>query len=279
MEKDLKNNTVFSFMIRYNIWISLIAVSNVAYFQLLYYERLYSIYLALVGTCTLFVYNFHRYLKRFDFTAKKIPIKGRLIYWLLGIGILVLFVLLLLDTSYTELRFYFPVAILLFCIAVALTFAYLVPIHLKFPLISSGWNKPLSLAGIWFLIVAIIPGLHWDKLWEFRYLLGHFLLVLTGICIVFDIKDMEADKAKNITTIANRFGSHRTKQIGIFLVFLSLVLLVVSWQNILFYFLLGAISLGSILSISLIRKQTPDTYYYLIMDGLLGLFLLAYLAG
>ncbi|HQW56699.1 MAG TPA: hypothetical protein PK076_11255, partial [Saprospiraceae bacterium] len=73
MEKDLKNNTVFSFMIRYNIWISLIAVSNVAYFQLLYYERLYSIYLALVGTCTLFVYNFHRYLKRFDFTANKIP--------------------------------------------------------------------------------------------------------------------------------------------------------------------------------------------------------------
>ncbi len=83
----------------------------------------------------------------------------------------------------------------------------LLPFKQKKRLREFGWLKIIVLAGVWTIVTSVLPILYAHKQisdYPFEILI-RFLFIFT-LCIVFDIRDMHADQADNITTLPNIVG-------------------------------------------------------------------------
>jgi len=91
-----------------------------------------------------------------------------------------------------------------------LAFAYslpLLPFKDKKRLRDFGWLKITVLAGVWTIATSVLPILYWHKSisdYPIEVLLR--LLFIFTLCIIFDIRDMQADERDNIKTLPQKVG-------------------------------------------------------------------------
>ena len=89
-------------------------------------------------------------------------------------------------------------------------FAYFLPVlpfKNKKRLRDFGWLKITVLATVWTTATSILPMLYWQKsmlIYPFEVLL-RFVFIFT-LCVVFDIRDMQADLRNNIRTLPHKMG-------------------------------------------------------------------------
>jgi 4-hydroxybenzoate polyprenyltransferase len=168
------------------------------------------------------VYNTPRIIKRPYGRARKTN-KNRswyLLFFFTGLGL-----------SVFEL-YHMPGQILMLsCLLSLLAFAYFLPVlpfRDKKRLRDFGWLKIVVLAGVWTASTSILPVLYWDKrITDYPVEVLLRLVFIFTICIVFDIRDMQADKKNNIFTLPGKLGlrnSYRLINTTLLLfVFLSVV--------------------------------------------------------
>lgn len=160
---------------------------------------------ALVFGCTLLVYNIHPAIKRRNSLTIGLPrltTHHQAVHAVLAIAGLILAVLALPVMT--------PNMILMCGVLGFISFAYTLPI-LPFKnrrrIRDIGWLKILSLTVVWTIVTSVLPMLSWHvnvERYPFEVLLrGVFIFVL---CIIFDIRDVQADSASKINTLPHIIG-------------------------------------------------------------------------
>lgn len=154
------------------------------------------------------------------------------------------------------------------------TLYYLQPFNLR----RHGYIKPFLISFVWVISCALVPLIENNLLTihSVWFLASQFVFI-SVLCMLFDIKDNEADYLSGVNTYANRFGVNITKIICCILVIIGFTC---------FYkfnsepaFLIKSIVLRLILlyTILITNDNKHSFYFYLWIDGLLiiqtGLFL------
>jgi 4-hydroxybenzoate polyprenyltransferase len=150
---------------------------------------------------TLLVYNTPRLIRK-PYGRARLPAQNR--YWYMAIFIAGLLMVLATIGG-------LPVSILYTGAGLSIfAFAYFLPL-LPFGggkrLRDFGWLKILVLAGVWTTATAVLPILYLKKNlldYPFEILLRFFFIF--ALCVVFDIRDMQADMRNNIITLPHRLG-------------------------------------------------------------------------
>ena len=89
-------------------------------------------------------------------------------------------------------------------------FAYFLPLlpfgdkkHLR----DFGWVKISVLAGVWTMATSVLPMLYWHKnIGDYPFEILIRLVFIFTLCVIFDIRDMQADEVNNITTLPHKVG-------------------------------------------------------------------------
>ena len=164
-------------------------------------------------------------------------------------------------------------------VAAFITFLYSAP---KVPLKSAGLlkkvaiGKTIFLAMVWTYVTTLLPMIISGTAWQAEallFVLSRFFLVY-AICILFDYRDREDDKAEGIRSMITYFNE---KGINIlFTISLSLFVFVTLWllkynfylTDILIILIPGLI-LAALFNYS--KKNFSDYFYYIVLDGLMML--------
>ncbi len=230
----------------------------------------YSPYTFFLFGATFLIYNFHSDSFLLDYSSVKawmnsVQLLNRssfdIILYLLGICITLVF--------FFELSI--RLKILLIPVSV-FTLLYSLPfwgfrkrklreiLFVKLPLISL----------IWSFVTVILPMVEQNIMLEstfvFEQLICRFLFIF-GLCVPFEIRDVEIDRSENIKTIPVVYGTKLTKGIGITLLLLEM--LIHHWMD-------TSLAVKSALDIStlfamcwiLLQKQQMSNYYFkYLVDG------------
>ncbi|HEX2616284.1 MAG TPA: hypothetical protein VHL57_02015 [Flavobacteriales bacterium] len=151
-----------------------------------------------------------------------------------------------------------------------------------FDLRSVGWMKPFLIGFVWAGVVTVYPAVFanaMDRLYPFPTRIGSLLflknLMFIGmLCVLFDIKDLRADRRAELRTFIVQHGLRRT----LFRFVLPLVL--VGFVTFLLYatthgFSFWKIALNAVPFLLLIavayalRRRRPLLYYLVVVDGLM----------
>jgi len=163
-----------------------------------------------------------------------------------------------------------------FGLAAFLTFLYSapkLPIKLSYLLRKIAIGKTLFLTFVWTYVTTVLPiilgatGFHYEQL---LFCLGRFFLIY-GICILFDLRDREHDKAEGIRSLITFLSESSVLKLfyvtmGLFII--STVLLPVTLSTKIVLLLPGIITLT--LYRPNLEKQS-DYYFYVLLDGLMML--------
>ncbi len=216
----------FDFILFGNIYIALGAVCLIqsTAIQLGINNNLF-FYSILSFFATLFIYNFQRifYSNKSDLRLHSIRRKWifknqNLIKVLTFIGCLGVFTSLF----FNELKIIFYLSPLFI-----LSIAYFAPfIKLR----KNPWFKLIILAVVWTMVTAVVPILlcYSDPFTtnNLTHILVRFVFMI-GICIPFDIRDLEIDKAENVFTFSQKFGEKKTRYIAFcFTIVYSILILI-----------------------------------------------------
>ncbi len=161
---------------------------------------------------TIFVYNLQRIFYKMPERKALVSIRRKWVYenqvaikfltvvGLCGVGV---------TFFYTDYRILFYLSPLLL-----LSVAYFLP---AIKLRKNSWFKLLTLSLVWTTVTAVVPMrlVHHD-LFSTECILHFFVrwTFMIAICIPFDIRDMEVDKAENITTFSQKLGEQKTRWIA-----------------------------------------------------------------
>jgi len=243
------------FLVRTNLWISLGAVSMYLAASRLQSTDLEPGYAFLIFAATLFAYTFHRLLA--GDTPWSILFRSFAIASITGGYGLFL-------GAWEHL----PKLIL----PVIVTVSYLLArVNKLYSVRAIDWLKPLSIAFTW-AWVSVAPAFDLSSVghyFTFLYVLG----VVWSLCIVFDLKDMAADKARGFITLPQKLTERRLKFIAILIACLSLIA-VISLQAIHYIDIRIALYICILIvlqSYFIIRTRQDSTllWYYGLLDGLL----------
>lgn len=146
------------------------------------------------------------------------------------------------------------------------TLYYIQPFNLR----RHGYIKPFLISFVWVISCSLVPLIENDILtthsvWFFA---SQFVFI-SVLCMLFDIKDNDADYLSGVNTYANRFGEKITKGICASLVIIGFVCFYIFNHEP--AFLITSIALRVILvaSIFFTNEKRHSFYYYLWIDGLL----------
>ncbi len=159
----------------------------------------------LVLGCTLVVYNLHKAIRRRTSTAVGLPSVTsyhRQVYTIMSIlGMWIA----MNGLSALSGRLLWACALL-----GGISFAYslpLLPFKTKKRIRDFGWLKILSLAAVWTIVTSVLPMLYWQRhLSDYPYEIAIRFLFIFTLCIIFDIRDVKEDSARNIKTFPQLVG-------------------------------------------------------------------------
>lgn len=237
--------------------------------------------LGFVFFSTICSYNFHWYLtprsaspsRRVQWTQHH-KVLHFVLYLAGGVGALVYF-------------FYLWAYLPALCFGAFLTFLYSAP---KLPqrmfrrLQKIAVGKTFFLTFVWVYVTTVLPILVADARWNFAFVLftaSRFFLIY-AICILFDYRDREDDKAQGIRsliTFLNQKGIDRIFVLSLFLFFLSNIGL--SFYHYPALYILLLLIPGAIVAALYQRakRDFSDYLYYVVLDGLMmfsGLLMLIF---
>lgn len=152
-----------------------------------------------------------------------------------------------------------------------LSIAYFLPfIKLR----KNNWFKLLILAIVWTTTTAFVPALLNDTdPFSINNIL-HFFVRFTfmiSICIPFDIRDMEIDKAENIFTFSQKLGENKTRWIALGFMFIYILLITAEFfqkmfpMKIFIALLLTAVINAVIVFMS--SSKRSEYFYTALLDG------------
>lgn len=138
------------------------------------------------------------------------------------------------------------------------------------------FGKTIFLALVWTYVTSILPiiisGQSWQPDFYFFAISRFFMIYL--VCILFDYRDREDDKAKGIRSLITYLGESSIRNLFLF----SLCLFAASTTCLLFYqytvLTVLILLIPGIITAALFnraRKNFSDVFYYFLLDGLLAL--------
>jgi 4-hydroxybenzoate polyprenyltransferase len=267
-------SSFFRFFIYSNLFIATCAALMINQtYQLLLHVPPDKYFLAFVFSATIASYSFHWYLTslpettspRFDWLKRHR--KFHLILFFIGIVAAGFFALYFIE--------YWPFLLFSF----VLTFLYSAP---KLPhrwfkaLLSVAIGKTIFLAMVWTYVTTMLPIAIASNDWPPQTILfcaGRFFFIY-AICIMFDYRDRDSDKAEGIRSMITYFSEK-----GIdFLFFASLIVFAIA-TILLLWFDISVTNVVLILIPGIItaliyrgaKKNFSDLFYYFILDGLMML--------
>ena len=264
----------FNFIIYSNLFIAGCAVCMVNHTCWLLLHTGPDIYLlAFVFFATICSYSFHWYLT----SSSELPSlriewvqynrNVHLIFFIAGLIGSAVFFLYLLE--------YWPWLLL----SAIMTFLYSAP---KIPnkhfraLRKIALGKTIFLALVWTYVTTVLPVIVSDSEWhtDFYFFAASRFFLIYAICILFDYRDREDDKAKGIRSLITYLNERGIRN----LFAISLVLFFVLTACMFFYhysvltiliLLLPGIITAALYNYA--RKKFSDTIYYFVLDGLMAL--------
>lgn len=140
---------------------------------------------------------------------------------------------------------------------------FLPPIQLK----KYGMFKPFIISAI-FVVIAILIPLNFKMTQQVVFYSFAQLFFIAALCVLFDIRDLEADKEKNIHTLPVLLGIKKTKVIAVTLLCFYLVFSILLHNK---EFALASLFIFFIsVAIALFTNYTRHNFFYLlIVDGLI----------
>lgn len=261
---------LYNILIQSRIWIAFIVASNVAFFQWMYHGRFFSDYILLMFLGTLVVYNLH-FFYRIVVPDKSDSSTKEGSRWRQSLGVLCLLTVAAL--VWYDFHFIFKLNQWLFYGACLVAAVYLSPNKYFWQIKRLPLSKPLILSMCWLVLIAIIPARSTELLSLHPGIILHYGLVLLSMCIIFDIKDVEADHRDGIITIAGYMGLHKTKRFVFILLGVSVfatgyIATHLGWLSLVFL----AVSLAAFYVVTRITRYTSARYYFIFVDGILGLY-------
>ncbi len=146
------------------------------------------------------------------------------------------------------------------------TLYYLQPFNLR----RYGYIKPFLISSVWVISCSLVPLIENDLLTAHSvWFLASQFVFISVLCMLFDIKDNEADYLSGVNTYANRFGVNITKIICCARVVIGFTCFYKFNSEPVFLIksiILRLILLGTIL---FTNDNRHSFYYYLWIDGLL----------
>lgn len=264
----------FNFFVYSNLFISGCAVLMARHTTMLLVDHPPGVYfLAFVFSATLCSYSFHWYLSSEHATPspRLTWLKNNhifhLIFFIAGLTGSTLF--------FIDLIKYWPWLLL----SAIITFLYSAP---KIPgryfrqLRKIAFGKTIFLALVWTHVTTILPIIITDLPWKAEFFLfaaSRFFLIY-AICILFDYRDREDDRAKGIRSLITYLDEKGIRLLFYFSLILffgltsALYYYEVSFLN-LFILLLPGIILAGLYNYS--RQHFYDMLYYFVLDGLMAL--------
>jgi 4-hydroxybenzoate polyprenyltransferase len=267
-------NSFFRFFVYSNLFIATCAVLMINQtYQLLLHVPPNRYFLAFVFSATIASYSFHWYLTTLPekFSSRSSWLRRHRKFHL------VLFFIGITASAFFALYFIEYWRFLLF--SVLLTFLYSAP---KLPhrwfraLLSVAIGKTIFLAMVWMYVTTILPIAITGNEWSTEMILfciGRFFFIY-AICIMFDYRDREEDKAEGIRSMITYFSEK-----GIdYLFFVSLFVFAVAtillwWFNFSTTDVILILIPGIIIALiyRTAKKNFSDVFYYFILDGLMML--------
>lgn len=160
----------------------------------------------LVFGCTLIVYNLHKAVR----TRSSFPTgsQGAISYQRQKYVLMSLVGFCIASTS---VRALFSERMLMACAILGfISFAYsmpLLPFKTKKRLRDFGWLKILSLASVWTIVTSVLPMIYWQRqIAAFPFEIIIRFLFIFSLCIIFDLRDVKDDSARNIHTFPQIVG-------------------------------------------------------------------------
>lgn len=141
----------------------------------------------------------------------------------------------------------------------------------RFSLRQLVWIKPLVVALVWALVTVVLPLTEVDEFPTYwRILFGIRVLYVTGLCVLFEIKDVPADNATGLRTIPQLFGIRTTQNLAMLLFGVAFVLALglsrfPSSQPA--FLAIAAIQLWCMLLCRWFSGNTHEKWYYIALDG------------
>jgi 4-hydroxybenzoate polyprenyltransferase len=146
------------------------------------------------------------------------------------------------------------------------TLYYLQPFNLR----RHGYIKPFLISFVWVISCSLVPLIENDLLTPHSvWFLASQFVFISVLCMLFDIKDNEADYLSGVNTYANRFGVTVTKIICASLVIIGFTCFYIFNNDSVFLIksiILRLLLLGTILYTN---DNRHGFYFYLWIDGLL----------
>ena len=142
-----------------------------------------------------------------------------------------------------------------------------------------GYIKPFLISSIWAISCVLVPLIEFSKVTpeSYYFLIAKFLFI-AELCVVFDINDSEKDFQDGVFTYANKLGLTFTKVFCIVLLAGSGIMYGLFIKETIFIiFALAFLLLCTVFSL-LANNKKHSFYYYMIIDGLMLMQPLFYLA-
>jgi 4-hydroxybenzoate polyprenyltransferase len=137
-------------------------------------------------------------------------------------------------------------------------------------------GKTVFLAMVWMYVTTILPVIISDGIWRndfYLFIISRFFMIY-AICILFDYRDREDDKAKGIRSLITYLSEKGIKNLFVF----SILIFVVSTASLLFYqysiLTVSILLIPGIITAALYNyawKNFSDILYYFVLDGLMAL--------
>jgi 4-hydroxybenzoate polyprenyltransferase len=240
--------------------------------QLGYKDRLYE-YSFLVFFATLFIYNFQRIfyhpkedrslhsVRRKWIFNHQLAIKVLAATGFLGVAVLFFF------NDHKILLYLSPLLLL--------SIAYFAPfVKLR----KSPWFKLLTLVTVWTVTTAVVPIQLGPELITNNQNLLHIMVrfsFMMAICIPFDIRDLEIDRAENVLTLPQRMGVNKTRWLAVVFMFLYIFLILPEYLMDLFSFpVFIALIASAFINTIFVFRSTPERTEYFYVAGLDGTMIL-----
>ena len=222
---------------------------------------------SVVFLSTLFVYNFHRYLKkRLDYT-------GELQYRNIHLGMSVVSVVLLIPFIYNFSGWHWNIFLLGGVLALMYSIPFLRFKGERYNLRTVPFAKLFVVVLVWTLMTSVFVVRERDILKDdFLWHLSERLLFLMAITIPFDMRDMLKDIDSNIKTLPLKLGwkmSRNASKLFLILFLLSIFISFLNgYHNI---WITTALMISSVLTYLIINRLEPDSnanQYTVYLEGM-----------
>lgn len=261
---------LFDFLLFGNIYVAIAAICLIqsSIIQLGIYNHLI-FYSSLSFFATLFIYNLQRIfystptdnslfsIRRKWIFENQFSIKFLTVIGFLGVSITFFF------NDYKIIFYLSPLLIL--------SLAYFFP---SIKLRKNTWFKLLTLAIVWTMVTAVVPALlNQINPFSTAAILHFFVrfIFMIGICIPFDIRDMEIDKKENVFTLSQKLGENKTRWIAFGFMFIYILLIVGEFSLHMFsmkiFIALMLTAIANAIIVFMSSSKRSEYFYTALLDG------------